>query len=304
MNTSPAAIKNRLLSIAEKSAHPYNYVFERYTQERLLYRLSTGAHAKRFLLKGGLYLTAITEMFARATHDIDFEFSGDNNPDAVQKLVVEAISHDVESDGLEFQPDSTKSGRIREHAEYSGVRITIPGIFGRQQFKVQLDLGFGDAILLPISDFSYPSLIEGLSETRIRAYSKESVLAEKLEAITILGKINGRYKDFDDVSNLAGRFSFHAAALHLACRLTFERRRTNLDDLPRSISSENADTERERHWRSYVGREHAQSPHQTFDECLAQIRTFAHGILQFNADGIDRRWNHLTQTWSETTSTP
>ncbi|HEY6234687.1 MAG TPA: nucleotidyl transferase AbiEii/AbiGii toxin family protein [Candidatus Elarobacter sp.] len=299
MNTSAQAIKNRLLVIAKESEHPYNYVFERFTQERLLYRISRGPHADRFLLKGGLLLTAITERFARATHDIDFSADGSPEPQVMRQLVIDAIAVNVEPDGLSYEPNATTARVIKEHDHYSGVRLLVPGTFGKQQFEVQIDIGIGDKVVLPIAEFEYPTLIDGLPHPRMRAYSVESVIAEKLEAIASIGEINGRYKDFDDVVQLSRRSAFRASALHLACALTFETRETPLESLSPMISPAAATPERERHWQAYVRREHAVNRGRTFEEVLVELAAFASGVLDYANDGIQRTWNPGQRSWSK-----
>jgi Nucleotidyl transferase AbiEii toxin, Type IV TA system len=57
-------------------------------------------------------------------------------------------------------------------------------------------------------------------------YSRESVVAEKLEAIIVLGARNSRIKDFFDLHYLAGRFEFDRPTLAEAVRRTFARRGT------------------------------------------------------------------------------
>jgi hypothetical protein len=63
---------------------------------------------------------------------------------------------------------------------------------------------------------------------RLRAYPRESVVAEKVEAIVQLGMANTRMKDFYDLAVLANNFEFEAELLVRALRATFERRKTAL----------------------------------------------------------------------------
>jgi predicted nucleotidyltransferase component of viral defense system len=299
VNTSPAAIKNRLLQIHRTTKHPYNFIFERYTQERLLYRISRGPHAEHFLLKGGLLLTALTNRFVRATHDIDFAASADADPEAMRTMMAEAIATEVEPDGLTYDPSGIRAEAIKQQDEYGGVRLHIPGTFGEQIFSVQIDVGVGDKVLLPVAEFEYPTLIEGLPHPRMRAYSVESMIAEKLEAMASLGEINGRYKDFDDVVQLSRSRSFDAGALHLACSLTFETRGTDFSALQPMIAPEVANAERQRHWEAYVRREHAAGGDQRFADMLRELSHFAEGIFAFDRDGVRRVWQPASRTWSE-----
>ena len=58
------------------------------------------------------------------------------------------------------------------------------------------------------------------------AYPPEAVVAEKLEAMIVLGDRNSRIKDFFDLHYLASRFEFDRATLAEAVRQTFVRRHT------------------------------------------------------------------------------
>ena len=63
---------------------------------------------------------------------------------------------------------------------------------------------------------------------RLRAYPKETVVAEKLEAIVQLGLANTRMKDFYDLLVIARTFPFEGELLCDAIAKTFKRRGTEL----------------------------------------------------------------------------
>ena len=58
----------------------------------------------------------------------------------------------------------------------------------------------------------YPTLLN-FPAPEILTYSRETVVAEKLEAMVSLGVINSRIKDFFDIRELALRFSSMARIL-------------------------------------------------------------------------------------------
>ena len=76
----------------------------------------------------------------------------------------------------------------------------------------------------------YPTLLK-FPPPKLHAYSKESVVAEKFEAMVKLGVANSRMKDFYDPWVLAQRFEFESGTLAAAIQSTFKTRRTTL---PRS----------------------------------------------------------------------
>jgi nucleotidyltransferase AbiEii toxin of type IV toxin-antitoxin system len=60
------------------------------------------------------------------------------------------------------------------------------------------------------------------------AYPKETVVAEKLEALVKLGIANTRMKDFYDLEVLSRTFSFEGKTLAQAIQNTFQKRGTDL----------------------------------------------------------------------------
>jgi hypothetical protein len=63
---------------------------------------------------------------------------------------------------------------------------------------------------------------------RLRAYARETVIAEKFQAIVLLGRANSRMKDFYDIWLLSQSFDFAGDRLAHAIRATFERRKTTI----------------------------------------------------------------------------
>lgn len=60
---------------------------------------------------------------------------------------------------------------------------------------MQIDTGFGDVIVREPAEVEYPTLLDFPGPV-LRAYPKETVIAEKLEALTKLGLLNSRMKDY------------------------------------------------------------------------------------------------------------
>ena len=66
-----ASVRARLLNVAKTTGTDFNLVLVRFALERLLFRLSTSAHADRFILKGALLFTLWYDLPHRATRDAD-----------------------------------------------------------------------------------------------------------------------------------------------------------------------------------------------------------------------------------------
>ncbi len=89
--------------------------------------------------------------------------------------------------------DHRRSGD-KEDAEYEGARVRVEPTLAKARIRLQIDIGFGDAIVPATVSLEYPTLLD-LPAPVIRAYSKETVIAEKLEALVTLGLLNSRLKD-------------------------------------------------------------------------------------------------------------
>lgn len=63
---------------------------------------------------------------------------------------------------------------------------------------MQIDVGFGDVVFPATTRIEYPTLLE-FPAPLLQAYPKETVIAEKLEALTALATLNSRMKDFFDL---------------------------------------------------------------------------------------------------------
>jgi hypothetical protein len=126
-----------------------------------------------------------------------------------------------------FVLDTIRAERIRDDEAYEGVRVRVEARLGDVRVPLQIDVGLGDMIVPASEELEYPTLLE-FAVPKLHAYSKESVVAEKFEAMVKLGMANSRMKDFYDLWVLARRFEFESGILAAAIQATFETRRTAL----------------------------------------------------------------------------
>jgi len=161
--------------------------------ERFLYRLAKSAFADQFVLKGALLLTAWKAPVTRPAIDIDLAGRTSNELEHIRSVVTGLCQLNAEPDGLEFDPASIVVQRIKEDAEYEGVRVRFNAALAKARIPMQIDIGFGDVIVPKPVEVEYPAMLE-FPPPVLRAYPKETVVAEKLEALTVLGMLNSRIK--------------------------------------------------------------------------------------------------------------
>ncbi len=227
-----ASIRQKLLNKSKQDNRPFNEVLQYFTMERFLYRLSKSKHVGKFILKGALMLRVWESSHHRPTMDIDMLGKTSNQPESIVTQMKEIIETEVEPDGLIFDSSTIKSEKITEDADYEGVRIRFEGKLENAKIHMQIDIGFGD-IIYPQPSKSFVPTILTLPSPEILCYSRESVIAEKCEAMIKLGEINSRMKDFYDIWLISRQFNFSGNNLVQALRLTFSQRNTKM---PKDLS--------------------------------------------------------------------
>lgn len=256
-----ASIHARLLNRAKKRDEDFNLLLTRYATERLLYRLSISPERNQFLLEGALLFDLWFDVPHRPTRDADFLGFGaaDSAMLAATVRLVCAIEAD---DGMRFDANSVAVVEIREETNYGGLRVKLKGFLGNANCTLQLDVGYGDAVTPAPLETELPTLLDGVPAPRLRVYPRETVVAEKLEAIASLGMGNSRMKDYFDLRALLREGRLEPKHLAQAIAATFSRRRTSLsDDLPLGLTSEFARNALKRQqWNAFVVKNKLQAP--------------------------------------------
>jgi predicted nucleotidyltransferase component of viral defense system len=220
-----ASVSARLLNRARATGNNFQVLLTRYCFERFLHRLGTSALHDRFVLKGAMLLGVWSDQPYRATRDLDLLRRGDGSNEAVLDDIRSIVATVVEPDGVDFGTSAIRIESIRGEDEYVGARAKLPARCGTARLTLQIDMGLGDAVWPAPQVCSYPTLLD-LPAPKVLAYPREAVIAEKLEAMVVLGDRNSRIRDFFDLHHLASHFEFDRATLAEAVRRTFERRAT------------------------------------------------------------------------------
>ncbi|MEN4041372.1 MAG: nucleotidyl transferase AbiEii/AbiGii toxin family protein [Anaerolineaceae bacterium] len=251
----PESVRQRLLNKAHATNRLFNEILQYFAIERFLYRISRSNYSDKFILKGALMFLAWGASIYRPTRDIDFLGFTTNELEAVAKIIQEISVQEVEEDGLAFDPSSVQSERIKEDADYEGVRVKLTGYLGEAKIPLQIDIGFADVVSPAPIMLKYPTILQ-MPAPHLRGYPPESVVAEKFHAIVFLGSVNSRMKDFYDLWVLAEQFEFDGQTLQKAIVNTFQRRNTTLPrETPVGLSNSFA-AENQTQWKSFVKRIH------------------------------------------------
>jgi hypothetical protein len=247
----PTSIHDRLLNQARTSGRPFNELLQYYAIERFLYRLSRSPYANQFVLKGALLFRVWGLQAFRPTRDIDLLGHTSNEMDNLVGIIREVCLQKVQDDGMFFDPETISGERIKEDADYEGVRVRFVGLLGKTRVHIQIDVGFADVVSPAPMKVKYPVILQ-LPEPELHSYPPESVVAEKLQAMIYLGSINSRMKDFYDVWIMANQFEFSGSVLQEAIRQTFENRKTAIPmELPTAFSEQFA-REKQTQWKAFL----------------------------------------------------
>ena len=247
-----ASVRECLLTLARQKGQSFDLLLTRYANERLLHRLSLSPHRHRFVLKGAMLMTTWFDDPHRPTRDVDFLGYGDSAPDAMLVTFREICAIEV-NDGMVFDIDALRVELIREELEYGGLRLRTTGRLAGARITVIIDIGFGDAIEPGLDEVNLPVLLD-LPQPRLRVYARETVIAEKFQAMVMLGLANSRMKDFYDVWILSRSYAFDDDRLPRAIAATFERRGTAIPrEAPLALTQAFAfDSGKQRQWAAFV----------------------------------------------------
>ncbi|MFN8432403.1 MAG: nucleotidyl transferase AbiEii/AbiGii toxin family protein [Anaerolineales bacterium] len=286
----PASIHQRLLNKSHETGRSFNELLQYYGIERLLYRLSVSEHSNKFTLKGALMFNVWGMSNLRPTRDIDLLGHTSNAIESITEIFRDVCKMNSEVDGMEFDGD-LQARYIKEDADYAGVRVTVIAYLGKTKFPLQIDIGFADVITPAPEPVNYPTLL-GHSAPQLHGYPRETTLAEKIQAMTILEMSNSRMKDFYDVWQLIERFEFDGKLVQTAIEKTFVNRNTALPQDDHVIFSNSFLEHKTIQWNAFIRKLKIENTTE-MGEVLSAIKEFLVPLLNASQQGIvfDKKWD-------------
>jgi predicted nucleotidyltransferase component of viral defense system len=286
-----ASLRAKLLNHARDTKQDFQFVLDRWIGERFLFRLGQSKRREQFVLKGATLFLIWKGQLPRPTRDVDLLGYGSAQVEDVISYIKEICSLEVD-DGIVFDLNQIEGQPIREDAEYQGVRVWVPASLDNAKSKLQIDIGFGDAVDPAAEEKELPVILK-MEPAKIKAYPPEVAIAEKLQAMVHLGMANSRMKDFFDIWLLSQEQSFLMSRLQTAITATFERRKTQLPDgRPSALSDEFLlDKDKNTQWKAFLERTHWPAVElKKVGEALAQ---FLIPVIEQARDdvGKEHRWS-------------
>ena len=274
------SVQVRLKNAAQEANRPFTELLELYAVERFLHRLGSSPHRNLFVLKGALLLRHWLGADTRPTRDIDLLGPVHLDREQLGELLRSVLCLGVEHDGIEFALDSIVVMPIRGESAVLGLRARFDAHLGRTRLRYQVDVGLGDAVF-PKTVELVPGGLLGMPMASVRAYTPYTTVAEKLEAIAVLGDANSRTKDYYDLLQLPRALAFEGSTLVQSIRRTFARRTTPIPVEPLEGLSDTfaSDPLHAGRWRAFLAKSRLRVADVDLVGVVTSIRRFARPVL-------------------------
>jgi len=196
-------------------------VVQSYMFERFLERLSKSAFRECFVIKGGVLISSMVGLRARATMDMDTTAVGLPMSQRSIRHAIAKIAALETDDGVEFSVVGVS--RIRIEVEgYEGIRVKLLARFHGLRVPFSIDVTKGDVITPKPELYSFASSF-GEGRASVLAYTVETILAEKCEAILKRNVVGTRPRDYYDVYLLTRIKKIRPRVFRTALLATFEK---------------------------------------------------------------------------------
>ena len=189
-------LKGIIKNMSAKTGVRANVLLQNYMLERLLERISASEYKWKFVLKGGMLISAMVGLDSRTTMDMDATIKGVNFTKEALLPIVNHIINVPLQDDISFSLNGIEE--IREASEYDSYRVSLDATYETIVVPLKIDISTGDTITPKEVLYSFDLLFEN-RKIEILAYNIETVLAEKFETIISRGIINTRARDFYDI---------------------------------------------------------------------------------------------------------
>ena len=293
-----ASVLAKLKNKARASDISYLQCLQLFFQEEFLRKLAASKYAENFVLKGGLFIYALTNFESRATVNVDFLLRGLNNDlTQMDKILAEILSVPTGNDFVVFK--SSPMGPIAVQRKYHGVSAQITGYIKNVRVPFNVDIGVGDVIVPNPERRAIRTQLDGYVQPEVLTYSLESTIAEKLDAILQRFELTGRMKDFYDIYYLSKTFDFDGLKLQTAISETLQNRGTVYEKVNfyRIIALAD-DSDMQVKWRYFL--KTLGNPEIEFTDVMAAINAFLRPVWDCITKGSEllKQWKADTSVWA------
>lgn len=271
MSAGQMSFKAMIKRIADEERIPAQVVLQNFMFERFFARLSKTSIRDNLIVKGGALISQYLGLSRRATMDIDLTMTGAKLSEDTITQYLQTVFKVALNDGIDWVLKSIAP--IRHDDLYGGFRVKLVASYKEIVVPFSIDISTGDAITPAPQDFIFMSRFAPNGNFRIKAYTVETVIAEKVEAILSLGVLSTRPRDYYDAYMLLSTVKYDKMQLSRALRSTAQHRGTeqiveNWSSGLTLIADSKAMRER---WEKYC-REFSYAQGISFDDVCKRIR--------------------------------
>lgn len=277
-------IKSAVEKLSKNSAAQVQTIWDMYFFEHFLFRVAKSKYHKNFVFKGGFLLESMLGVQSRSTMDIDLKAEKINLVnDELEKIFKEIASINID-DEVVYEID--KITDIAQEKKYGGKSIRILSKYYNIKKTFSIDVASGDIVTPFPSLHRYKSKINEL-EFDILSYTKETILAEKFEALVSKGLNNSRSKDILDMHLLIEE-GYNKEILNAALINTFINRQTTYNKNIIKVSKDVLESDRIKSLYENYAKKHYFSKDITFEDCYKSIQKFLNDIVFLDVVNIQR----------------
>jgi len=271
MSSKQMSFKSMIKRIADEEQIPAQVVLQNFMFERFFARLSKTPIREKLIIKGGTLISQFLGLSKRTTMDIDLTLQGATlSEESIREHLKSILDMDLD-DGITWEMKSISP--IRHDDLYGGFRVKLNAAYEKIIVPFSIDISTGDVITPAPQDFIFMSRFSPNGNFRIKAYTVETIMAEKIEAILSLGILSTRPRDYYDVHMLLSTVKYDESNLSKALHLTATHR-DSMDTIKEWSEGlkliQDSKTMRER-WDKYC-REFSYAKGILFDEVCENIR--------------------------------
>ena len=222
MSSKGMSLKGRINNYAKKNGIAAQVILQNFMFERFLERLSRSEYKQKFVIKGGMLVTAIVGIDTRATMDLDTTL---RNLPLTEQQIREAITTICSipvDDDVSFQIVSIES--IRKDDIYGGYRVRLDAAYDTVLTPLSIDISTGDVITPSPAAYELHGMFNPELKILFWGYNIETILAEKVETILRRGVLSTRPRDFYDVYILEKKQAYQPGLFSKALQATAEHR--------------------------------------------------------------------------------
>ena len=298
MADAAAAVLARLKNKANESGRTYQLCLQLFCQEEFLRRLEKSKYVDNLVLKGGLFIYAITDFDSRVTMDVDFLlWKVPNTPEQLKTVLEEIITVPAGNDFVTYEIKGIAPIAVTK--KYAGIGASLVARIKNIRTPLNIDFSVGDMIVPKQEKRKIPTQLEDFTAPMINKYSLETTVAEKIDAILNLMEFSSRMKDYYDIYYLANKFDFDGALLAEAMKKTFANRNHSFTvEQFEQVMALDGDEAMRKKWKAFCRKTDIKT--DDYSTVLKAIRSLLSEPFAAAVEGRNyvKRWSGSENRWS------